>query len=128
MHWLQPKCQGVPSLLSSRHFFTTHGTGTCMYTITYMKATLQSTWVELASTHTRMWVGSDLGSTRIHRKRVQCGHAQPELNLSLTWVQVAVQTSQAGTTSSHYVEESGECGIPQLCIWNVAVARCYITK
>ena len=39
-----------------------------------------------------MWVGFNPGSTRIHQKRVQCGHAQPELNLSSTRVQVAVRT------------------------------------
>ena len=81
-HWLHPKCQEVPSLLSSRHFFTMHSTGTCtrMYTITYEKATFPSTRVELASTHIRMWVGFNPGSTQIHRKRVQCRHAQPEFN------------------------------------------------
>ena len=41
---------------------------------------MRTTRVELASTHIRMWIGFNLGSTRIHRKRVQCGHVQPELN------------------------------------------------
>ena len=50
-----------------------------------------STRVELASTHIRMWVGFNPGLTRIHQKRVQCGHMQPEFNPSSTWVQVAVQ-------------------------------------
>ena len=53
---------------------------------------IPSTRVELASTHIRMWVGFNPGSTWIHRisKWVQCGHAQPELNPSSTWVQVAM--------------------------------------
>ena len=61
------------------------------HAITYEKATLLSTRIELASTHIRIWVGFNPGSTRIHQKRVQCGHMQPELNQSSTQVQVAVQ-------------------------------------
>ena len=92
-HWLYPKRQGIPLSLSSRNFFTTHGTGTCtpVYTISYVKATLRSTRVELASIHIRMWVGSNLGSTQIHQKRVQCRHTQHKLNPSSNRVQVAVQ-------------------------------------
>ena len=37
-------------------------------------------------------------------------------------------SSQAGPAPSHYEEGSGERRIPQLCTWNVAVDRCYITK
>ena len=46
----------------------------------------------LTSTYIWMWVGFDLGSTRIHRKRVQCGHTKPKLNRSSTRIQVAVRT------------------------------------
>ena len=71
-----------------------------MYTITYEKATLLSTRVELTSTHIKMQVGFNPGSTRIHRKRVQCGHTQPGLNLSSIRVQVAVQTCLYSTTAA----------------------------
>ena len=75
------------------YFFTMHSTGTCthmytitythMYTIAYKKATLPSTRVELALTHIRMWVGFNLGSTRIHQKEFSAGMRHP----SWTWVQ-----------------------------------------
>ena len=92
-HWLHPKCQGIPStLVVIFPSFLYYAQCTLMYAITYAKATLRSTQVKLASTHIRMCVGFDLGSTRIHQKRVQCGHTQPELNPSWTLVQGAVRT------------------------------------
>ena len=87
------QCQGVPSLLSSRRFFTTHGTGMCtrVYAITYMKTTLWSTWVDSLQPTS----GCGLASTQVQLGFIKREFSADTRNPSWTWVQPGFK-SQCG--------------------------------
>ena len=82
-HWLHPKRQKVSSLMSSHHFFTMHGTGTCTCNHLWESHTsVNPHWTRFNPHQNMGWLqpGFDSDSSKEGSVRTHATRVEPEFN------------------------------------------------